>query len=122
MNPRATAGHIEASLVTEMPSIAVLPFDNLSGDPEQEYFSDGVTEDIITALLRLSWLFVMARNSTFSYKDQSPDIRDVAKDLGVHYVLEGSVRKAGDRVRVSAQLIEGATGKHLWVERYDRDL
>ena len=119
---RATAGHIEASLVTEMPSIAVLPFDNLSGDPEQEYFSDGVTEDIITALSRLSWLFVMARNSTFSYKDQSPDIRDVAKDLGVRYVLEGSVRKAGDRVRVSAQLIEGATGKHLWAERYDRDL
>ena len=119
---RASSVPIEATLVTEMPSIAVLPFDNLSGDTEQEYFSDGITEDIITALSRFSWLFVMARNSSFSYKGQSPDIRDVAKDLGVRYVLEGSVRKASDRVRVSVQLIEGATGKHLWAERYDRDL
>jgi adenylate cyclase len=106
---RAASSHVEASLTTEMPSIAVLPFDNLSGDPDQEYFSDGVTEDIITALSRLSWLFVMARNSTFSYKGQSSDIRDVAKDLGVRYVLEGSVRKAGAQIRVSAQLIEGSS-------------
>jgi len=104
------------------PSIAILPFNNLSGDPEQEYFSDGITEDIITALSRIRWFFVIARNSTFAYKGTSPDVRRVAKDLGVRYVLEGSVRKAADRVRISAQLIEGTTGKHLWAERYDRDL
>jgi adenylate cyclase len=104
------------------PSIAVLPFVNMSGDPEQEYFSDGVTEDIITALSKIRWFLVTARNSTFSYKGKSPDIRQVASDLGVRYVLEGSVRKAGNRVRISAQLIEGFTGNHVWAENYDREL
>ncbi len=106
----------------DKPSIAVLPFENLSGDPDQEYFSDGITEDIITALSRIRQFFVIARNSTFAYKGTSPDIRQVAKDLGVRYVLEGSVRKSANRVRISAQLIEGTTGNHVWAERYDRDL
>ncbi len=106
----------------DKPTIAVLPFVNMSGDSEQEYFSDGITEDIITALSRIRWFFVIARNSTFAYKGTSPDVRRVAKDLGVRYVLEGSVRKAASRVRISAQLIEGTTGKHLWAERYDRNL
>ena len=106
----------------DKPSIAVLPFDNMSGDPEQEYFSDGITEDIITALSRVRWLFVIARNSTFSYKGTSPDVRQVSRDLGVHYVLEGSVRKGGNRIRISAQLIEATTGRHVWADRYDRDL
>ncbi len=104
------------------PSIAVLPFKNLSGEPEQEYFSDGITEDMITALSRIRQFFVISQNSTFAYKGTSPDVRQVAKDLGVRYVLEGSVRKAASRVRISAQLIEGSTGNHLWAERYDRDL
>jgi adenylate cyclase len=104
------------------PSIAVLPFDNLSGDPEQEYFVDGVTEDIITALSRIRWFFVIARNSTFTFKGRAVDVQTVATDLGVRYVLEGSARKAGNRVRITAQLIDGATGNHLWAERYDRDL
>jgi len=119
---QASGQPVAAAPVSELPSIAVLPFDNISGDPEQDYFSDGMTEGIITALSRLRWIFVTARNSTFSYKGQSPDIRDVAKDLGVRYVLEGSVRKAGNKVRISAQLIEGASGNHIWAERYDRDL
>ncbi len=106
----------------DKPSIAVLPFENLSGDPEQEYFSDGITEDIITALSRIRRFFVIARNSTFAYKGTSPDVRRVAKELGVRYLLEGSVRKAAGRVRISAQLIEGTTGNHVWAERYDRDL
>ena len=106
----------------DKPSIAVLPFENLSGDPDQEYFPDGITEDIITALSRIRQFFVIARNSTFAYKGTSPDVRQVAKDLGVRYVLEGSVRKAAGRVRISAQLIEGTTGNHVWAERYDRDL
>ena len=106
----------------EKPSIAVLPFENMSGDPEQEYFSDGITEDIITALSKFRGLFVIARNSTFAYKGKSPDIRQIARELGVAYVLEGSVRKAGARVRISAQLIDAASGNHIWAERYDRDL
>ncbi len=106
----------------DKPSIAVLPFTNLSGDPEQEYFSDGITEDIITALSRIRQFFVIARNSTFAYKGTSPDVRRVTKELGVRYVLEGSVRKAAGRVRISAQLIEGTTGNHVCAERYDRDL
>jgi len=106
----------------DKPSIAVLPFDNMSGDPEQEYFSDGITEDIITALSHIRQFFVIARNTTFTYKGQAVDVQAVAKDLGVRYVLEGSVRKAGNRVRISAQLIDGTTGNHLWAERYDRDL
>jgi len=103
------------------PTLAVLPFTNMSHDPEQEYFSDGITEDIITALSRIRWFFIIARNSTFAYKNQAVDIRKVAKELGVRYVLEGSVRKAGSRVRVTAQLIDGDTGNHVWANRYDRE-
>ena len=110
------------SSATGKPSIAVLPFDNLSGDPEQEYFSDGIAEDIITSLSRLREITVLARNSSFSYKGQSPEIRQVSKELGARYVLEGSVRKAGKRVRIAAQLIDGETGNQLWAERYDSDL
>ncbi len=106
----------------DKPSIAALPFDNLSGDVKQEYFSDGMAEDIITALSRLRGFFVTARNSSFAYKGQSPDVRAVAKDLGVRYVLEGSVRKSGKRVRITAQLIDGESGNHIWAERYDRKL
>jgi adenylate cyclase len=106
----------------DKPSIAVLPFDNMSGDPEQEYFADGITEDIITALSHFHWFFVIARNSSFSYKGTSPDVRQVATELGVRYVLEGSVRKGGNRVRITAQLIDATTGRHVWAERYDRDL
>src|SRR5512136_1865545 len=104
------------------PSIAVLPFVNMSGDPDQEYFSDGITEDIITALSKFRWFFVTARNSTFTYKGKSVDVKDVARSLGVRYVLEGSVRKAGNRLRITAQLIDAATSLHVWAERYDRDL
>jgi adenylate cyclase len=104
------------------PCIAVLPFDNMSGDPEQAYFSDGLTEDIITALAKHRWLDVVARNTTFAYKGQSPDIRKLAAELGADYVVEGSVRRAGQRIRVTAQLIDTATGSHIWAERYDRDL
>jgi TolB-like protein/class 3 adenylate cyclase/cytochrome c-type biogenesis protein CcmH/NrfG len=103
-------------------SIAVLPFDNMSGDPEQEYFSDGISEDIITDLSQLSNLGVTARNSSFAYKGTSVNIQDVANELGVRYVLEGSVRKSGDRVRITAQLIDATSGQHLWAERYDRRL
>jgi adenylate cyclase len=106
----------------DKPSIAVLPFDNLSNDKEQAYLADGMTEDIITGLSRFRSLFVIARNSSFAYKGQSPDIRDVARDLGVRYVLEGSVRQGGNRIRITGQLIDGETGSHLWAERYDRDL
>jgi adenylate cyclase len=106
----------------DKPSIAVLPFENMSADPEQEYFADGITEDLITALSRIRWFFVTARNSVFSYKGTAPDVRRVSRDLGVRYVLEGSVRKSGNRVRITAQLIEGATGNHVWAERYDREL
>jgi len=101
-------------------SIAVLPFENMSGDLEQDYFADGITEDIITALSRFHWLFVTARNSSFSYKGRSVDVREVSRDLGVRYVLEGSIRKAGERVRITAQLIDGKTGNHIWAEKYDR--
>jgi adenylate cyclase len=106
----------------DKPSIAVLPFNNLSGDPEQEYFADGMTEDIITGLSRFRSLFVIARNSTFAYKGRSPDVREVARDLGVRYVLEGSVRRAGERIRITGQLVDAETGNHLWAERYDRKL
>jgi adenylate cyclase len=104
------------------PSIAVLPFANMSGDPDQEYFADGIAEDLITALSGLHGLFVTARNSTFTYKGQAVDVKQVGADLGVRYVLEGSVRKGGNRVRVTAQLIDGGTGNHVWAQRYDRDL
>jgi adenylate cyclase len=106
----------------DTPSIAVLPFANMSADPEQEFFSDGITEDIITALSKISSLLVVARNSTFTYKGQAVDVKQVSREQGVRYVLEGSVRKAGNRVRVTAQLIDATTGHHLWAERYDRDL
>jgi len=106
----------------DKPSIAVLPFVNMSGDPEQEYFSDGITEEIITALSKTPKLFVIARTSSFKYKGKEIDIRTIGRELGVRYVLEGSVRKAGDKVRITAQLIDAKTNKHLWAERYDRDL
>lgn len=106
----------------DRPVIAVLPFVNMSGDPEQEYFSDGISEDIITALSRLRWFFVIARNSSFTYKGKAVHIRQVAEELGVGYVVEGSVRKSGDQVRITAQLNDVATGSHLWAERYDRGL
>src|SRR6516165_4610147 len=106
----------------DRPSIAVLPFNNVSGDPEQEYFVDGITEDIITALSKWRWFLVIARNSTFAYKGKPVDLKEVGRDLGVRYVLEGSTRRAGQRVRISSQLIDIATGTHLWAERYDRDL
>jgi adenylate cyclase len=111
-----------ALALPDKPSIAVLAFDNMSGDSGQDYFSDGITEDIITGLSRFSELFVIARNSSFQYKGKSPDIRQVGRELGVRYVLEGSIRRAGDRVRVSAQLIDAVTGAHRWAERYDREL
>ena len=103
----------------DKPSIAVLPFQNISGDPEQEYFADGMVEEIITALSRIRWLFVIARNSSFSYKGQSPDVKQVGRELGVRYVLEGSVRKGGNRVRITAQLIDAETGTHLWADHFD---
>jgi adenylate cyclase len=106
----------------DKPSIAVLAFDNLGGDIEQEYFADGISEDLITALSRIRWLFVTARNSSFAYKGMSPDVRKVGEELGVRYVLEGSVRKGGNRVRVTAQLIEAMTGNQVWAERHDREL
>ena len=104
------------------PSIAVLPFQNMSGDAEQEYFADGMVEEIITALSRIRWLFVIARNSTFTYKGQAVDVKRVGRELGVRYVLEGSVRKGGNRVRITAQLIEAETGAHLWADRFDGSL
>jgi adenylate cyclase len=104
----------------DKPSIAVLPFQNMSGDPEQEYFVDGMVEDIITGLSRIKWLFVIARNSTFVYKAQAVDVKQVGRDLGVRYVLEGSVRKLGNRVRITAQLIDATSAAHVWAERYDR--
>ena len=106
----------------DKPSIAVLAFNNMSGDPEQEYFSDGISEDIITDLSKLSELHVIARNSTFTYKGKPVDVKQVGRELGVRYVLEGSVRKAGNRVRVTGQLIDAASGAHIWADRFDRDL
>ena len=106
----------------DKPSIAVLPFQNMSGDPEQEYFADGIVEDIVTGLSHIRWLFVIARNSSFIYKAKAIDVRQVARELGVRYVLEGGVRKAGHHVRITCQLIEAETGAHLWAERYDRPL
>src|SRR5262249_12320220 len=106
----------------DKPSIAVLPFTNMSGDPEQEYFSDGITEDLITDLSKLSGLFIIARNSVFTYKGKAVDVGELSRRLGVRYVVEGSVRKAGNRVRINAQLVDSMTGGHLWAERYDREL
>ena len=106
----------------DKPSLAVLPFQNMSGDPEQEYFADGMVEEIITAISRFPWLSVIARNSSFTYKGKAVDVRQVARELGVRYVLEGSVRKAGNRVRITGQLIDAATGAHLWADRFDGSL
>ncbi len=106
----------------DRPVIAVLPFTNMSGDPEQDYFSDGISEDIITALSKLRWFFVIARNSSFVYKGKAVHLKQIAEELGVGYVVEGSVRKGGDRVRITAQLNDATTGSHIWAERYDRDL
>ena len=111
---------LDTNVLTDKPSIAVLPFDNMSGDPEQEFFADGMAEDIITSLSRYRSLFVIARNSTFAYKGTSFNLKDVSQALGVRYLVEGSVRKSGSRIRVTAQLIEGDTNIHIWAERYDR--
>jgi adenylate cyclase len=116
---KSPAGH---QLSPEKPSIAVLPFTNMSGDKEQEYFSDGISEDIITDLSKLSGLFVVGRHTSFAYKGKALHLEEVARDLGVHFLLEGSVRKAANRLRITAQLIDGTTGGHVWAERYDRDL
>ncbi len=119
----APDAHIGAPLsLPDKPSIAVLPLDNMSDDPEQEYLADGIAEDVITALSRYGSLFVIARNSTFTYKGQAVDVTQVARDLGVRYVVEGSVRKSGERLRISAQLIDALTGHHIWAERFDREL
>jgi len=118
----AVTTEISVPISLEKPAIAVLPFTNMSGDPEQEYFSDGITEDIITELTRFLSLFVIARNSSFAFKGQAIDITEIGKKLGVQFVVEGSVRKAGERIRITAQLIEASTGNHLWAERYDRNL
>jgi adenylate cyclase len=118
----ATAPETPALALPDKPSIAVLPFANMSGDPEQEYFVDGMVEEIITALSRIRWLFVIARYSSFTYKGQAVDVKQVGRELGVRYILEGSVRKAGNRVRITGQLIDAATGVHLWADRFDGSL
>jgi adenylate cyclase len=118
----ARVGAEPALPLPDKPSIAVLPFQNISGDPEQEYFADGMVEEIITALSRIRWLFVIARNSTFTYKGQAIDVKRVGRELGVRYVLEGSVRKGGNRVRITAQLIDATNGAHLWADRFDGSL
>ncbi len=118
----ANDGKMQPRALPDKPSIAVLPFTNMSGDAEQEYFSDGITEDIITGLSRFRELFVIARNSSFTYKGRPVKVQDIGEELGVRYVVEGSVRKVGNRVRITAQLIDAATGNHLWAERYDRNM
>lgn len=123
METKAPVSEVSRTLeLPDKPSIAVLPFVNMSGDSEQEYFADGITEDIITALSRFRWFFVIARNSTFTYKGKMVGVKQVAQDLCVRYVLEGSVRKAENRVRITAQLIDASIGHHVWADRYDRDL
>jgi adenylate cyclase len=117
-----TEGLSAAPRLPDKPSIAVLPFQNMSGDPEQEYFADGMVEEIITALSRIRWMFVIARNSTLTYKGQPVDLKQVGRKLGVRYVLEGSVRKAGQKVRITGQLIDAVTGAHLWADRFDGSL
>jgi TolB-like protein len=118
----ATDSEAPAFSLPGRPSIAVLPFDNMSDGPDQEHFADGISEDLITGLSRIRWLFVIARNSTFVYKGRAVDVKQVARDLGVRYVLEGSVRRSSKRLRISAQLIDAITGGHLWAERYDREI
>ena len=119
---RATRASAPTLALPNKPSIAVLPFQNMSGDPDQEYFADGMVEEIITALSRMSWLFVIARNSSFTYKDRTVDVKQVGQELGVRYVLEGSVRKSSNRVRVTGQLIDAATATHLWADRFEGGL
>lgn len=139
-SPQATIGHVQtpdqsssdqkrtqaneatALALPDKPSIAVLPFQNLSGDPEQDYFADGMAEDLTTALSKIRWFFVISRNSAFTYKGKQVEIKQAARELGVRYVLEGSVRKSGSRVRITAQLIDAISGHHVWAERYDRDI
>ena len=121
-DPAAKFSPTTAPTLPDKPSIAVLPFENLSGDPEQGYFADGMVEEIITALSRIRWLFVIARNSSFAYKGQAVDVKQVGRELGVSYLLEGSVRKAGSRVRITAQLLDTTTGAHLWANRFDAQL
>src|SRR5262249_42696093 len=116
------AAQAPPAAVAEAPSLVVLPFVNLSGDPEQEYFSDGITEDLTSRLSRLAGLAVISRNSAFTYKGKAVKVQEVSKELGVRYVLEGSVRKVGDQVRLTAQMIDATTDQHLWAERYDRPL
>jgi adenylate cyclase len=118
-SPGAAVSVAQGLPLPDKPSIAVLPFQNLSGDPDQEYFAHGMVEEIITALSRIRWLFVIARNSSFTYKGQAVDVKQIGRELGVRYVLEGSVRKAGGWVRITAQLIEAETGAHLWADRFD---
>jgi adenylate cyclase len=120
--PRRTPEALVPLALPDKPSIAVLPFANMSTDPEQEFFADGIAEDVVTALSRYPSLFVIARNSSFTYKARAVNVKEVARELGVRYMLEGSLRKSGNRIRVSAQLVEAETGKHVWAERYDRDL
>jgi TolB-like protein len=120
--PVAPAGMSTQRSLPEKPSIAVLPFQNMSGDAEQDYFADGMVEDIITGLARMKWLFVIARNSSFAYKGKSVDVKQVGRELGVRYVLEGSVRRMANRIRVTGQLVEAETGRHIWADRYDRTL
>src|SRR5262245_40955515 len=129
MGPRSVPSPSDQRLPTgpapplpDRPSIAVLAFANLSGDPAQDYFADGIVEDIITELSRFGELFVIARNSSFRYKSKEADVRQVGRELGVRYVLEGSIRHNSNRIRISAQLIDSMTGSHRWAERYDRDL
>jgi TolB-like protein/class 3 adenylate cyclase/Tfp pilus assembly protein PilF len=117
--PPAAPSRGPALTLPDKPSIAVLPFHNMSGDPDQEYFADGIVEEIITALSRMRWLFVIARNSSFAYTGRAVDVKQVGRELGVRYVLEGSVRKAGNRVRITGQLIDASTGRHLWADRFD---
>jgi TolB-like protein len=113
------APEMPALSLPDKPSIAVLPFENMSGDPEQDYFADGIVEEIITALSRMRWLFVIARNSSFTYKGRAVDVKQVGRELGVRYVLEGSVRRSGSKVRITGQLIDTSTGIHLWADRFD---
>jgi len=115
-------GMSQALPLPDKPSIAVLAFTNMSGDPEQEYFAEGMVEEIITALSRIRWLFVIARNSSFVYKGQAINVKQVGRELGVRYIVEGSVRRAGGRVRITAQLIEAGTGSHIWADRFDGSL
>jgi TolB-like protein len=117
-----TAGPPDGHSLPDKPSIAVLPFNNMSGDPEQEYFADGMAEDIITELSRMPWFFVIARNSSFTYKGHAVDVKQMGRELGVAYILEGSVRKAGQRLRITAQLVDAESGNHVWAERYDREI